>query len=217
MLKERNRYSHAARILHWLSAVVILWATVSGIYAAVTAENEVAMLISALNVSLTTLLIPVFSVRIAYRVFGRRPAPLAISPRAALAARVGHALLYILTTVVLASGVMLMESDIHVFDWLTIPRPIESTAVNSLSAKVHRVSSGLLALMIAGHIAAVVRHERRGTLVLYRMTWRLLPRAVQPAGSGAARKKCRDEPAASARGIAGVTASADPRGAATSY
>ena len=62
MLKERNRYSHAARILHWLSAVVILWATVSGIYAAVTAENEVAMLISALNVSLTTLLIPVFAV-----------------------------------------------------------------------------------------------------------------------------------------------------------
>lgn len=180
-----DRYSHTARVLHWLSAAVILWATVTGLYAAVWAGPELKALISFLNVSVTTLLIPVFALRIGYRLVSRQPGPLAVTLSEQRAARVGHFLLYALTTLVLATGVAMMEHDIQVFDWLSIARPVTDPDVNRCFAVAHRATSGLLGLMLLLHVAAVVRHQRRGVRVLRRMLWRF-PRRSGSRRSAAA-------------------------------
>ena len=64
-----------------------------------------------------------------------------------------------------------MEGDIRVFDWVSIPRPLENPLLNRIFFGLHRGSSTLLGILVLGHIGAVVRHERRGTRVLRRMAW----------------------------------------------
>jgi cytochrome b561 len=165
-----DRYSKLARVLHWVSAVVIIWATITGIYMAVWAGPAVKQLISFINISVTSLLAPVFAVRIAYALCSRKPAPLELPRRERIAARIGHFLLYAMTTIVLASGIVMMEQDIRIFNWLTIPQPLDDHRLTAIFAAIHRVSSSLLGLMIAGHIAAVIRHQHRGRPVLKRMS-----------------------------------------------
>ncbi len=166
-----DKYSHLARVLHWASAAVVLWATLTGVYAAVWADAELRDLIAFVNVSLTTLLIPVFALRVGHRLMSRKPAALAVSGIERRAAAIGHFALYALTAVVLASGVLMMERDIEVFGWVSFERPIADPAVNLAFGLVHRATTGLLSLMVLIHVAAVVRHHRRGIQVLARMTW----------------------------------------------
>lgn len=164
-----ERYSGISRLLHWVSAAVILWATISGIYMAACAGPAVKQLISYINVSVTSLLTPLFAARVIYALCSRKPKPLDVSRSEQHAARIGHFLLYTLTSVVLVSGILMMEQDIRIFDWMTVPRPLHDPAMNGVFARTHRASSSLLAIMIAGHVAAVVRHQARGRQVLKRM------------------------------------------------
>lgn len=166
-----DRYSLAARVLHWVSAAVIIWATLSGLYMAAFAGPAVKQLISYINISVTSLLAPIFAARIVYAAFGKKPGPLDVPVRERQAARIGHILLYVVTSAVLASGILMMDKDIQVFDWLTIPQPLHDPQVTAVFAQIHRVTSSLLGIMIAGHVAAVVRHHRLGRPLLNRMTW----------------------------------------------
>ena len=55
------KYSTQQIILHWLSAIIIIWATLSGFYVAFCHPDQpVKEWIGFFNVSLTTLFIPFF-------------------------------------------------------------------------------------------------------------------------------------------------------------
>lgn len=166
-----DRYPASARLLHWLSAAVIVWATASGFLVMLGADSGLAASVSDVNVSLTALLVPVFALRIGLRLFGTVPAPLDVSAGERRAARIGHAALYLLTTATLLSGILMMDRDIRIFDCWVLPRPLADESLNRGFALVHRAVAGALAVMIVIHVAAVVRHERRGTRVLRRMAW----------------------------------------------
>lgn len=168
-----------ARIFHWVSAVIILWATTSGLFMAFLAAPAAKAWISWFNVSVTTLLIPLFAIRIVYALTSTKPALTLVSPRQRRAAHAGHLLLYTLTALVLLSGVLMMQRDINVFDWFSLPRVVHDAALNLRFAHVHRIGSTLLALAIVGHVLAVIQHQRRGIPVLRRMT--LGTAAVSPA------------------------------------
>ena len=81
-----------------------------------------------------------------------------------------HALLYILTLVILLSGVFMMTRDINLFGLVSLPNPLDFPALNARFELVHKYSCRLLTLFVVLHVAAVVRHHRAGRKVLSRMT-----------------------------------------------
>ena len=164
-------YSASQIILHWISAVIIIWATLSGFWISVfDIEPAIKNWVSFFNISLTTLFIPVFAVRIylAYR------QPTAVEAQAPLLSNVlatwAHRLLYGLTTVVLITGVMMMDRPINIFDQVLIPQPLTDPAWIELFFKVHVAACWVLALLIGLHIAAVIKHEISGNRVMKRMS-----------------------------------------------
>jgi cytochrome b561 len=165
-----ERYDRLSRFLHWVSAAVIIWASLSGFYLA-TLEPAAALgaWLSWFNVSLTTAFTPVFVMRIIHAIRTSKPASLNVPRWQQRLAHLVHALLYAMTSVVLASGVLMMNHDISVFGLVTLPKPIADPDWNLYFYTMHRQSCAALFLLVLLHVAAVVRHMRAGRPVLARM------------------------------------------------
>ena len=172
-----SNYSKRRVLLHWLSAVIILWTLVSGFYVAfnpVSASTE--HWIGSLNVSLTTLFIPFFVWR-AWLFFCElepRGAALSLNKKLAL---VVHALIYLTISVVLVTGVLMMKSTISVFGLVRFPQPLADPALIELANTLHSLSCVVLSMLIALHLCAVLWHEFSGRRVVRRMSF------AKPAGA----------------------------------
>lgn len=167
----QTSYSTSQIILHWISAVIILWATLSGFWISLfDLDPDLKNWVSFFNVSLTTLFIPVFAVRIYLAC--RQPTHPEAPARTldTLMAAWAHRLLYGLTTVVLLTGVMMMDRPINIFDWVLIPQPLTDHGLIDLFFKIHVVACWVLALLIGLHVAAVIKHEASGNPILKRMS-----------------------------------------------
>ena len=160
-------YSRTQVLLHWFSAVIILWATFSGFYVAFAdVSASVKHTIGFINVSLTTVLVPFFALRLGLAIIGRgRHA--AGEPMA----RIAHWAIYAATTVVLATGVLMMERDIDVFHLLVIPAPLSDAAITADFNRAHKYACMVLAGLVVLHVAAVIKHHLAGNPVLGRMRW----------------------------------------------
>lgn len=153
--------------LHWLSAIVIVWALMSGFAVAyLDLAEPVGACISFVNVSLTTLLIPFFVLRMAVAI--RRAAPLASEPMERVAG-IAHWLLYLLTGAVLVTGVLMMDRDINVFNVLRIPAPLEDGQLIAMFLRLHIGACVALAALVAVHVLAVLKHQLAGRRPLARM------------------------------------------------
>jgi cytochrome b561 len=160
-------YSAMQIALHWLSAIVIIWALISGSSVALLDVSAATVaLVSFINVSLTTLLIPFFLLRLLLALKAAGPLPVTTMERLAAWA---HRALYGVTLVVLVTGVLMMDRPINVLDWLTIPAPLADTVLIGHFNRLHIWSCALLALLVAMHIAAVIKHQWLGRGVLARM------------------------------------------------
>ncbi len=167
---KTERYNQISRALHWVSAAVIIWASLSGFaITALASDSALRAVIAAFNVSLTTAFIPVFVWRMVHACRAPRPAALSVSRWQQRIARGMHAALYATTTVVLASGVLMMPNDISVFGWVTLPQVVDDPAWQLQFHRLHRLGCTLLGLMVTVHVAAVVAHHRAGRPVLARM------------------------------------------------
>ncbi|NWD66291.1 cytochrome b/b6 domain-containing protein [Pseudomonas gingeri] len=155
--------------LHWLSAAIILWALVSGFYVAFLSTSlALKQVVGSFNVYVTALFIPFFVVRVL----------LSFSPREQTARTLAqwtafwvHKVIYLVTGIVLATGVMMMDRAINLFDLLLIPAPIDSAGLIAVFKKLHDVSCIVLAVLVVLHIGAVIRHEVSGHRILRRMMW----------------------------------------------
>jgi len=163
-------YNWLARLLHWISAGIILWALVTGLVAAsLPTGAPLKGWIGFVNVSLTTVLIPLFLLRIANRLASPEPAPLSPSPAEARAARAAHAGLYLVTMVVLVSGVAMVAHPASIFGLFTLPVVPLSADTRHVSELIHRYACYLLAVMIVLHLAAVTYHHLKGRSPMRRM------------------------------------------------
>lgn len=166
-----SNYSRRRVLLHWLSAGIILWALGSGFYVAynpVSASTE--HWVGSLNVSLTTLFIPLFMWRswlFACAPKTRGPA-FSFTQRLALAV---HALIYLTIGVVLVTGVLMMKSAISIFGLVRIPQPLGDPLLIELANTIHTLSCVVLSLLIALHLCAVLWHEFSGRRVVRRMSF----------------------------------------------
>ena len=164
------KYSKQQIFLHWLSAVVIIWATLSGFYMAMFQPNpEIKQWVSFFNVSLTTVYIPFFFLRIWYAIAHGKPEETTLTAQEAKLAHWGHLALYINISVVLITGVLMMDRNINVFNVFFIPHPVANIELLMLFKQVHILSCLSLSLLIVGHVLAIVKHRFSGHNVLKRM------------------------------------------------
>ncbi|RON10750.1 hypothetical protein BK659_04355 [Pseudomonas brassicacearum] len=163
-------YTRAQKFLHWLSAVIIIWALVSGFYVALF---EVALpvkeWVAFINVSMTTAFLPFFVVRL-YLSFRRsRSSARQCSTLAENVASFVHWLIYLVVSLVLVTGVLMMDRVINVFDLLFIPQPLQDPDWIQLFIKIHVWACVVLAALVALHMSAVIKHEVSGRRVLVNM------------------------------------------------
>ncbi|PIB64250.1 MULTISPECIES: cytochrome b/b6 domain-containing protein [unclassified Pseudomonas] len=168
-------YSTRQKLLHWISAVVILWALLSGFFVAVfTVPAPVKAWVGFFNVSLTTLYIPVFALRVYCSFSHGLDFSIKRSPQEYIALLV-HKAMYLVLAVVLATGVLMMDRPINIFNLVSI-MPFDSDPARiAWYTRVHVLSCVGLLLMLVMHIGAVVLHERRGKRVMARMSFEKTP------------------------------------------
>lgn len=166
-----EKFDATSRFLHWLSALVILWASISGLYATtLNEESELKHQIGYFNVSITTLFIPFFAWRLIH--CWRRNTPTEPSDLPSwnqTAAHLVHQLIYATTAIVLISGVFMMNREIEVFSILSFQNPINDGFFIHLFEIIHSVGSQFLTAIVTLHIAAVAKHQLAGRPILKRM------------------------------------------------
>jgi len=171
-----SSYSRGRVLLHWVSAIIILWTLASGFYVAyVPVPVSIKQEVGSFNVSLTTVFIPLFAWRFWLFLSNLeiRVAASCLNKSLALAV---HAVIYLVTSVVLVTGVLMMTTPISIFGLVQIPQPLDDGQLTDLAFTVHILSCLALALLVALHVCAVVWHESSGRRVLRRMTFQ------KPAG-----------------------------------
>lgn len=167
-----SRYSKPRVFLHWLSALIIIWATLSGFWVGLgNPSPAIKNWVGFFNVSLTTLFIPVFVIRLFYAFSSAKPEDNLLTKKEEKMASVGHIALYVTITVVMVTGVLMMERPINVFNWFMIPQPLTNSQLTSLFNKIHAFSCSTLGVLVIGHILAVIKHHWQGKALLRRMSW----------------------------------------------
>ncbi|WHS60801.1 cytochrome b/b6 domain-containing protein [Pseudomonas sp. G2-4] len=177
-----SNYSRQRVLLHWLSAVIILWTLVSGFYVAYTPVSaSTEHWVGSFNVSLTTLFIPLFVWRTCLFVCAPHPPgpTRSLTKRLALAV---HAMIYLIVGVVLATGVLMMKSAISVFGLVRIPQPLGDPVLIEQANTLHTLSCVVLSILVALHLCAVVWHEVSGRRVVRRMSFAKPPGAIIQRG-----------------------------------
>ncbi|MFK3817543.1 cytochrome b [Pseudomonas sp. NPDC089407] len=167
---QAHKYCWQQILLHWISALVIIWVLISGFSVAyLNVAPCTYHRVAFINVALTTLFIPVFLLRWLLRLTQPKPRSLHGDSKGQRIAHVVHEGLYWTTLVVLLSGVLMMERAIDVFGWFSIAPLLSDPFWHSVWFKAHIASCLLLAVGVSMHIAAVVLHELSGRRVLRRM------------------------------------------------
>ncbi|MGE8352608.1 MAG: cytochrome b [Pseudomonas protegens] len=164
-----SNYSRPHVLLHWTFACIIIWATVSGFgNALLDLPTVIADGISFVNVSLTFMLIPLFGLRILCALDHREPVHANRTLR--LLAKCGHLALYVMTGFVLVTGVLMMERPINLFGVLSLAQPLQEPLLTDFFNVLHKYACVALALLVAGHVAAVAVHHWHGEKLLQRMS-----------------------------------------------
>ena len=165
------KFKTTAKALHWLSALVILWATFSGLSIAFFDFSEITEhAISEFNVSLTVVFIPFFIWRFIFRLKNK---PISdsttVSNIESTLAYYIHWVIYSLVAIVLLTGILMMGEDYQVFHMVTVPSVFNDTGMLSVFSSLHDYSVYTLTVLVLLHIFAVIKHEYNGHPVLKKM------------------------------------------------
>ncbi|MDH0730838.1 cytochrome b/b6 domain-containing protein [Pseudomonas sichuanensis] len=168
MQVEKYRWQQA--LLHWVSAVLILWLLISGfVIAHLDVASRTFDLVAFANVALSTLYIPVFLLRWVLSLRWSKPAHLHHERSMRFVAVLVHEGLYVVTGFVLLSGVLMMNREIDVFGWFSIAPLLGDPGWQALWFTLHIAACVVLAVLLVLHIGAVMMHELLGRRVLRRM------------------------------------------------
>lgn len=166
----KSKYSWQQIYLHWISAVIIIWATLTGFYASfLPQDNSVKEVIGFINVSLTTLFIPFFILRIFFCCAHGKPAVAPAQMKTQRIAHLVHMILYTNITIVLVTGVLMMDRAINVFNLIEIPSPLDNPEYIKSVNKTHIFFCATLGVLVLLHILAVIKHQLSGNTIIHRM------------------------------------------------
>ncbi|WP_433738300.1 cytochrome b [Pseudomonas putida] len=173
-------YSGQRVWLHWISAAVIIWTLASGFYVAVAeVPARISQLVAFINVSLTTVFIPLFVWRLSIFVAHVRHMNLNALTLEKKLVFIVHSLIYLTVAIVLVTGVLMMNRPIDVFGVVEIVQPLSDPALIAQFFTLHVWSCLFLSLLIVLHVGAVIVHELCGHRVLRRMSFCSIVRSEQ--------------------------------------
>ncbi len=159
--KGAPRYDLVSRLLHWLFALSIVYISISG-YCLTWIDSwnhEAHEFVANFNVSLATLLTPLFPLRVIWAHVRKEvpPVPGTSSWQHRLA-RLAHSLIYMAIGAVLFSGYLMIPSEYQVFNLFTVSTPFHEGPATHFFFVAHRVSCAVLAGLVILHVLAVVQH-----------------------------------------------------------
>lgn len=152
-------YNRGTKILHWISAIVIIWALVSGFAVSwFDFSDSIEHNIASFNVLITTVVTPLFIVRILwnYLFFKRRYTD---SRPKELIARLVHDAMYIVTLFVLITGMLMLSQPVVIFDAVVVPVLIADESARKSLIYAHIYGNFFLLSLFTTHILAVVWNE----------------------------------------------------------
>lgn len=166
-------YDKLTRLLHWIMATIIIYATLAGYVMHLVIESHPRLFdfLSVLNMSLATVGFFLFFIRIIWK-FNRPDIikPMDTSGIQKIASKIVHVLLYVVMAIVFISGFLMLKNDYMLFWLISIPNPISEAEINNMFLMVHRASCAGLALLVLLHACAALHHHYvRKNKVLYRM------------------------------------------------
>lgn len=157
------RYDRFSRILHWVVAVVIIYAMCMGYIIHALEGTRWHAFFSELNMSLATIATPIMIIRFIWRFFRPSPPyPATISSRKRKTVVFIHEIFYLTIFMVMISGFLMLEKDYHLFGLLPVSRPVNVAEVNAFFFQIHRYSCILLGVLLLGHVMAVLNYIRKG-------------------------------------------------------
>lgn len=145
---------------------------VSGTYVSIfDVSDELKHQIGYFNVSITTLLIPIFIWRVYHRIlYAKVPKYESLLTEKDLKiAHFFHMLIYILIAHVLITGVLMMKQDFPVFGLIMVTHPINNPGWQHFFEVAHIVFNRTLGVIVLLHILAVIKHELHHVNILRRM------------------------------------------------
>jgi cytochrome b561 len=158
-------YSYAMRVLHWVTAVLIMIAIPLAWYAS-TLDRKAPMRDALVNLhrSMGFTILVLTLLRIAAR--ARRAAP-PLPHRIPLfergMAHIAHALLYVILLVMPISGYINSYASGHWINWFWLFRVLSvvphERPLAHLGSEIHHFVAWLTYLLIAGHLAAIAYHQ----------------------------------------------------------
>lgn len=156
----RSRYDRFSRILHWVLAVGIIYASLVGYGLHFISDPQIFTFFSELNMSLATVMTLLMIVRFTWRFF-RPSVPYGKHIQGSKKGLVIllHEIFYLIIFVVLISGFLMLKDGYTLFGMLSVPQPLHNLEVNLFFFSVHRYSCMALGLMLLMHVAAVIKHQ----------------------------------------------------------
>jgi cytochrome b561 len=157
------RYDSVARVLHWVMAVAILALWVIGHMIDALPKGPVRSEVIGLHKTIGVILLVMAVARLAWRLARPQPAlPVSMPAKERLMASAGHVGLYLLMVLIPLDGILLSQSagrEVSVFG-LALPVLVgKDDALKEVLKGGHVALGWVLAVVLAGHVAAALRHR----------------------------------------------------------
>ncbi len=162
-LNTRDSYGLIARILHWLIFLLVAGMLIGGFSMSYLPSNGFKSFVISLHKSTGFLILVLMLARLVWRLNNPQPRFLGDSLVLNYAAHVLHVVLYILLFMQPLVGILMSQSygyPVSVFGLFELPPIIwESQLLAHFFNQVHTVIGVLLAITIAIHAAAALKHH----------------------------------------------------------
>ena len=159
-VSPRERYDRFAQALHWIFAAGIAYATLVGYALHFIRNSSVYEFLSHLNMSLGTVLIVLFPIRVWWKFVRDEPAPPeGLRPEELQDARLVQKLIYVAIAAVLVSGYLMVPDGYRLFGLVDIPTPFAKGRITEALFVFHRFSTAALAVLVGLHVMGVLVHS----------------------------------------------------------
>jgi superoxide oxidase len=166
--RDLDRYDAVARFFHWVFASGILYTSIAGYTLAQLSGGPARDFLSRLNMSIATVLILLFPLRVIWKAVRVEPRAIPdVSAAQRSVAHWTHISMYVTMFAVLASGYLMVPDGYSFFGLVEIHTPFSKGAITDALFIIHRSSCALLAALVVLHVLAVVKHrliDRRDVL-----------------------------------------------------
>lgn len=164
MIKDTvESFGLVSRLFHWVVAVMVVGMLLGGLSAGFLPRGDFRSLVVGLHKSTGVTLLLLMMMRLGWRFANPRPRDLGPNTFENQLGRLMHIFLYILVFLQPLFGILMSQffgSAVSVFGLFTLPALLpKNPAVGSVFSRMHSINALLLAVAVAIHAAAALKHH----------------------------------------------------------